>query len=170
MTPKSGLELLSAEAAACQYCALSSETRFSAAGSAPAEIAYVVPKPLLEESAEAAMLAGALDKLGRTWWVSALTKCFSRQPNPSELIECSAYFRTELLYVQPKLIIGFGRDVAVGLELHAGPGWRGRIQSFENIPTVVTYPLDYLANKATGVEKKRSSKDLLRAVALVFGS
>lgn len=170
-TQKTGLELLAEDVATCRHCALSSNLKAVAAGSAPAEVAYITPQPLLEEQSEPeiAALTGIITRLEKAWWVSSVVKCAGRLPSPAELVECSAYFRTELLYVQPRLVVGFGRDVAAGLELYSGPGWRGRVQDFEGTPVVVTYALDYIARKATAVERKRASADVLRAVGIVFG-
>ena len=151
------LAQLAAEAAACTRCDLHQGRTKSvfARGSGDAEIAFVGEGPGFHEDQQGEPFVGKAGQLldnmiaamgyGRDEvYVCNVVKCRppdNRTPLPHESAACLPFLEQQLAIVQPKAIVALGRTAAQGLGLidETTRGWRGRWQTWRDIPVMSTY-------------------------------
>lgn len=93
----------------------------------------------------------------------------NRNPEPEELVRCSAYLVRQIELVQPKLLLAMGRfAVQVLLDSSEPIGrLRGRVHRWRALPVVVTYHPAYLLRNPA--DKARAWADLCLAASQLSG-
>jgi uracil-DNA glycosylase len=150
------LEQLAAAAASCTACALHRNRQRSvfARGSIDAELVLVGEGPGQEEDLRGLPFVGPagqlldrmIDAMGferEEVYICNIVKCRppnNRTPQPDEAIACARFLTPQLELVSPKVIVALGRCATehLGVAPAAGP-WRGRWNSYRDIPVMPTY-------------------------------
>jgi uracil-DNA glycosylase len=95
------------------------------------------------------MVAAIGLKRGSNLYIANVLKCRppnNRNPEPSEVAECSPHLVRQIELVQPRVILAMGRFAAQTL-LNSDASiasMRGKIHRYQGVPTVVTYHPAYL--------------------------
>ena len=105
-------------------------------------------------------------------YIANVLKCRppgNRNPEPSEVAQCSPHLLRQLNLIRPKLIVAMGRFAAqTMLATDASiASLRGRVHSYQGVPLIVTYHPAYLLR--TPADKSKSWQDLLFAVRTMEG-
>jgi uracil-DNA glycosylase family 4 len=105
-------------------------------------------------------------------YIANVLKCRppgNRNPEPSEVAQCSPHLLRQLGLIQPKLIVAMGRFAAQTLLTTDASiaSLRGRVHSYQGVPLIVTYHPAYLLR--TPADKSKSWQDLLFAVRTMEG-
>jgi uracil-DNA glycosylase len=150
------LEQLAAAAATCTACGLHRHRQQSvfARGSMDAELVMVGEGPGQEEDLRGLPFVGPagqlLDRMIHAMgferdevYICNIVKCRppnNRTPQPDEAIACARFLTPQLELVSPKVIVALGRCATehLGVAPAAGP-WRGRWNSYRDIPVMPTY-------------------------------
>lgn len=151
------LATLAPELVRCRACRLAITRKQVVPGTGTAGAALLIlgeypsddETPGLPFSREAGLLmsrmlaAIGLDR-DRDCFETTAVKCrppMDRDPAPDELSSCLPFLERQLLSIQPKAILAFGRisaQILLGSK-EALPRFRGRIHHWRGIPLVVTY-------------------------------
>ena len=123
---------------------------------------------LLDRMLQAIGLARAPGEPARQVYIANTLKCRpprNRNPEPDELVRCSAYLHRQIELVQPHLLLAMGRfAVQTLLDSHEAIGrLRGRVHRWRDLPVVVTYHPAYLLRNPA--DKARAWADLCLAAA-----
>jgi uracil-DNA glycosylase family 4 len=89
----------------------------------------------------------------------------NRNPEPDELVRCSAYLYRQIELVQPRVLLAMGRFAVQALLDSQEPigRLRGRVHRWRTLPVVVTYHPAYLLRNPA--DKARAWADLCLAAA-----
>jgi DNA polymerase len=103
-------------------------------------------------------------------YIANILKCRppnNRDPEASEIDNCSTYLRQQIEFIQPKAIFAVGRIAAQALlnSTETIGAMRGRQHSYEGVPLVASYHPAYLLRKPS--EKRKSWQDLLLLKSLM---
>lgn len=162
---------------ACGLCKTRTHTVFGV-GDEQAEWMIIGEAPGAEEDARGEPFVGQAGRLldnmlaaldmqrASNIYIANVLKCRppgNRNPEASEVAECSPHLRRQIALIQPKLIIAMGRSAAQTLlDTNASiASMRGKLFSFEGVPVIVTYHPAYLLRSLP--EKAKSWEDLLFA-------
>lgn len=173
---------------ACRLCESRTQTVFGVGnprahcmiiGEAPGEKEDLQGEPfvgaagqLLDRMLQAIDLTRADAEPSRQVYIANTLKCRpprNRNPEPDELVRCSAYLIRQIELVQPKLLLAMGRfAVQILLDSHDPIGrLRGRVHRWRNLPVVVTYHPAYLLRNPA--DKARAWADLCLAASQLPG-
>jgi DNA polymerase len=127
---------------------------------------------LLDRMLQAIDLTRADAEPSRQVYIANTLKCRpprNRNPEPDELVRCSAYLIRQIELVQPKLLLAMGRfAVQILLDSHDPIGrLRGRVHRWRSLPVVVTYHPAYLLRNPA--DKARAWADLCLAASQLPG-
>jgi DNA polymerase len=152
-----GLATLNQELVRCRACRLATTRKQVVPGTGSAGAALLVlgeypsddETPGLPFARDAGLLmARMLAAIGldrtRDCFETTAVKCrppMDRDPSPDELASCLPFLERQLMMVQPKAILAFGRISAQILlgSREALPRLRGRVHQWRGIPLVATY-------------------------------
>ena len=119
--------------------------------------------------AEAKASASAASAAQPVAYLTHAVKCrpVGRNPDPTELVTCSAYLSRQVALVQPHIILAMGRFAIQSLLGSTEPmgKLRGRVHDYQGVPVVVTFPPDALLRNAA--EKAKAWEDLVLALGVV---
>ena len=171
---------LKAAVASCEACALS-KTRSNAVlgvGDERAEWLLVGEAPGAEEDARGEPFVGQAGRLldnmlvsiglqrGSNVYIANVLKCRppgNRNPEASEVDQCSPHLERQIALIKPRLIVAMGRFSAQTL-LGTGAtiaALRGRPHQYRGVPLVVTYHPAYLLRNLA--DKAKAWEDLCLA-------
>ncbi|MBS0335944.1 MAG: uracil-DNA glycosylase [Proteobacteria bacterium] len=119
-----------------------------------------------------AMLASIGLKRGTNVYIANVLKCRppgNRNPEPSEVAQCSPHLLRQVELIRPRLILAMGRfAVQTLLSTDASiASLRGRVHAYHGVPLIVTYHPAYLLR--TLPDKAKAWQDLLFAVRTMEG-
>jgi uracil-DNA glycosylase family 4 len=173
---------LQTQAQNCQACGLCEARQQSVwgQGAAPARWLFVVDPPGLQEEKQAQALTGEAQQLfthmlkslrldpQQDIFITPITKCRppqDRNPQAIELALCLNYLKRQVALLQPQVIVVMGRWALQALipEKQALGKLRAQVHAFEGIPTIVTYPPQYLLRNPA--DKAKAWTDLCLAAA-----
>jgi uracil-DNA glycosylase family 4 len=167
---------------ACRLCEGRTQTVFGVGnqqahcmivGEAPGENEDLQGEPfvgaagqLLDRMLQAIGLTRASAEPAQQVYIANTLKCRpprNRNPEPDELVLCSAYLRRQIELVQPRLLLAMGRFAVHTLLDSSEPigRLRGRVHRFGGRPVVVTYHPAYLLRNPA--DKARAWADLCLA-------
>lgn len=173
-----GLEMIAAEAAACQRCLLGQARRQPLPGTGPLDPPFAlileIPDKEQDASGEASTgeVAGLLSKIVQAMgtevekcFVTFAAKCHSlpfRPPHPQEVEACRPYLVRQLELVRPGAIICFGsgglRSLIPSAVEEGVNAYQGRALEYRGIPLLMTLPLPAIVSHRP--RKKRVWDDL----------
>jgi uracil-DNA glycosylase len=119
-----------------------------------------------------AMLAAINLARGTNVYIANVLKCrppSNRNPDPSEVAQCSPHLQRQIELIQPRLILAMGRfavQTLLGTEASIA-SLRGKLHAYHGVPLVVTYHPAYLLR--TLPDKAKAWQDLLFAVRTFEG-
>ncbi len=162
----------------CDLAATRTQTVFGV-GNQAADLVLVGEAPGAEEDRQGEPFVGRAGQLLNAMlhaiglqreqiYIMNILKCRppnNRDPQPSEITQCSAYLERQLALLQPKVVVALGRVAAHHLLKNPMPlaKLRGKVWQLENkpqIPLIVTYHPAYLLRSPH--EKVKSYLDLLQ--------
>jgi len=90
----------------------------------------------------------------------------NRPPTPSEMQTCRPYLMEQIEIIQPKVIVALGATAVEGLLGHRAPmhQLRGRWNSFNGTPLMVTYHPAYLLRNQSPSEKRKVWEDMMQVL------
>ena len=179
-------EQLKAAVPQCRACALSASrtnTVFGV-GDEHADWLIVGEAPGAEEDARGEPFVGQAGRLldnmlasiglkrGANVYIANVLKCRppgNRNPERTEVEQCSPYLQRQIELIRPKLIVAMGRfAVQTLLDTDASIGsLRGRVHRYRGVPLVVTYHPAYLLRSLH--EKAKAWEDLCFARRTLAG-
>jgi len=118
------------------------------------------------------MLASIGLKRGANVYIANVLKCRppgNRNPERTEVEQCSPYLQRQIELIRPKLIVAMGRfAVQTLLDTDASIGsLRGRVHRYRGVPLIVTYHPAYLLRSLH--EKAKAWEDLCFAKRTLSG-
>jgi uracil-DNA glycosylase family 4 len=119
-----------------------------------------------------AMLAAIGLSRGANVYIANVLKCrppANRNPDPSEVAQCSPHLQRQVDLLKPRLILAMGRfavQTLLGTEASIA-SLRGRLHAYHGVPLIVTYHPAYLLR--TLPDKAKAWQDLLFAVRTFEG-
>jgi uracil-DNA glycosylase family 4 len=162
---------------ACSLCRTRRNTVFGV-GDAAAQWMIIGEAPGAEEDARGEPFVGQAGRLldnmlaslqmtrDKNVFIANVLKCRppgNRNPEPSEVAQCSPYLVRQVELIQPKLILAMGRFAAQAL-LNTDASiasLRGKLHRYKNVPVIVTYHPAYLLRNLP--DKLKAWEDLLFA-------
>jgi uracil-DNA glycosylase len=171
------LQTAVANCAACGLCKTRTNTVFGV-GDAEAEWMLVGEAPGAEEDARGEPFVGQAGRLldsmlaaidltrEKNVYIANVLKCRppgNRNPEPSEVAQCSPHLIRQIALVRPKLIVAMGRFAAQTLLASDSSisSMRGRRFSYQGVPLIVTYHPAYLLRSLQ--DKSKAWEDLVFA-------
>src|SRR5215831_11925904 len=90
----------------------------------------------------------------------------NRPPTPTEMQTCRPYLMEQIEIIQPKVIVALGATAVEGLLGHRAPmhQLRGRWNSFNGTPLMVTYHPAYLLRNQSPSEKRKVWEDMMQVL------
>ena len=90
----------------------------------------------------------------------------NRPPTPSEMQTCRPYLMEQIDIIQPKVIVALGATAVEGLLGNRAPmhQLRGRWNSFNGTPLMVTYHPAYLLRNQSPSEKRKVWEDMMQVL------
>ncbi|HEY6070449.1 MAG TPA: uracil-DNA glycosylase [Chthoniobacterales bacterium] len=90
----------------------------------------------------------------------------NRPPTPSEMQTCRPYLMEQIDIIQPKVIVALGATAVEGLLGNRTPmhQLRGRWNSFNGTPLMVTYHPAYLLRNQAASEKRKVWEDMMQVL------
>jgi len=90
----------------------------------------------------------------------------NRPPTPSEMQTCRPYLMEQIDIIQPKVIVALGATAVEGLLGNRAPmhQLRGRWNSFNGTPLMVTYHTAYLLRNQAPSEKRKVWEDMMQVL------
>jgi len=119
-----------------------------------------------------AMLAAINLSRSTNVYIANVLKCrppANRNPDPSEVAQCSPHLQRQIDLIKPRLILAMGRfavQTLLGTEASIA-SLRGKLHAYHGVPLVVTYHPAYLLR--TLPDKAKAWQDLLFAVRTFEG-
>jgi uracil-DNA glycosylase family 4 len=119
-----------------------------------------------------AMLAAINLSRGTNVYIANVLKCrppANRNPDPSEVAQCSPHLQRQIDLIRPRLILAMGRfavQTLLGTEALIA-SLRGKVHAYHGVPLIVTYHPAYLLR--TLPDKAKAWQDLLFAVRTFEG-
>jgi len=94
------------------------------------------------------------------------SKFGNRPPTPSEMQTCRPYLMEQIDIIQPKVIVALGATAVEGLLGNRAPmhQMRGRWDSFNGTPLMVTYHPAYLLRNQSPSEKRKVWEDMMQVL------
>ena len=177
---------LKAAVPACTACALHksrTQTVFGV-GDEDADWLLVGEAPGAEEDQQGEPFVGQAGKLldamlasiglarGTNVYIANVLKCRppgNRNPDASEVAQCSPHLARQVELIQPRLILAMGRfavQTLLGTDASIS-SLRGKVHAYRGVPLIVTYHPAYLLR--TLPDKAKAWQDLLFAVRTMEG-
>lgn len=170
----------------CEHLACSRTQTVFGIGSADAELMFVGEAPGADEDAQGEPFVGRagqlLTKIIRAMgfqreqvYIANILKCRpdmpagsfgNRAPTPSEMQTCRPYLLEQIDIIQPKVLVALGAVAVEGLLGSRGTmrELRGRWNSFNGIPLMITYHPAYLLRNQSPAEKRKVWEDMLQVL------
>jgi DNA polymerase len=159
---------------ACPLHATRTQTVFGV-GDEQADWLFVGEGPGAEEDAKGEPFVGQAGKLldnmlaaiglqrGQNVYIANIVKCrppANRNPQPQEAQTCEPYLNRQIGLIKPKLIVALGKVAAVNLLGREASivSLRGKVESCQGIPMIVTYHPAYLLRNLP--DKAKAWQDL----------
>jgi uracil-DNA glycosylase len=94
------------------------------------------------------------------------SKFGNRPPTPTEMQTCKPYLMEQIDIIQPKVIVALGATAVEGLLGNRAPmhQLRGRWNSFNGTPLMVTYHPAYLLRNQSPSEKRKVWEDMMQVL------
>jgi uracil-DNA glycosylase len=170
----------------CSHLASSRTQTVFGVGNPDAEIMFVGEAPGADEDAQGEPFVGRagqlLTKIIRAMgfaredvYIANILKCRpdtpagsfgNRAPTPQEMQTCRPYLLEQIGIIQPKVIVALGAVAVEGLLGTRGTmrELRGRWNSFNGIPLMITYHPAYLLRNQSPSEKRKVWEDMLQVL------
>jgi DNA polymerase len=155
-------------------------------GSADADLMFVGEAPGADEDAQGEPFVGRAGQLltriikamgfaREEVYIANILKCRpdtpgsaygNRPPTPSEMQTCRPYLMEQIGIIQPKVIVALGATAVEGLLGNRAPmhQLRGRWNSFNGTPLMVTYHPAYLLRNQSPSEKRKVWEDMMQVL------
>jgi uracil-DNA glycosylase family 4 len=170
----------------CSHLASSRTQTVFGVGNPNAEIMFVGEAPGADEDAQGEPFVGRagqlLTKIIRAMgfprenvYIANILKCRpdmpggslgNRAPTPQEMQTCRPYLLEQIRIIQPKVIVALGAVAVEGLLGTRGTmrELRGRWNSFNGTPLMITYHPAYLLRNQSPSEKRKVWEDMLQVL------
>jgi uracil-DNA glycosylase len=167
----------------CPHLASSRTQTVFGVGSANAELMFVGEAPGADEDAQGEPFVGRAGQLltriiqtmgfaRENVYIANILKCRpdmpagsfgNRAPTPAEMQTCRPYLMEQIDIIQPKVIVALGATAVEGLLGTRGTmrELRGRWNSFNGTPLMITYHPAYLLRNQSLSEKRKVWEDML---------
>jgi uracil-DNA glycosylase family 4 len=167
----------------CPHLASSRTQTVFGVGSADAELMFVGEAPGADEDAQGEPFVGRAGQLltriiqtmgfaRENVYIANILKCRpdmpagsfgNRAPTPAEMQTCRPYLMEQIDIIQPKVIVALGATAVEGLLGTRGTmrELRGRWNSFNGTPLMITYHPAYLLRNQSPSEKRKVWEDML---------
>ncbi len=184
--PRSRLEVLQDEVCHCAKCPHLAQSRTQTVfgvGNPKAELMFVGEAPGAEEDLRGEPFVGRagqlltriIETMGYSRaeiYIANILKCRpdmppgysgNRPPTPIEMATCIGYLREQIAIVRPKVLVALGATAVEGLlgTRSTMREVRGRWQTFNDTPLMITYHPSYLLRNQTLEEKRKVWEDML---------
>jgi DNA polymerase len=172
--------------AKCPHLARSRTQTVFGVGNLDADILFVGEAPGAEEDAQGEPFVGRAGQLltriiqamgfGRSdVYIANILKCRpdmpagstgNRPPTPEEMQTCRPYLLEQIRVIEPRVIVALGAVAVEGLLGSRGTmrELRGRWNSFDGIPLMITYHPAYLLRNQSPSEKRKVWEDMLQVL------
>jgi len=170
----------------CSHLASSRTQTVFGVGNPHAEIMFIGEAPGADEDAQGEPFVGRagqlLTKIIRAMgfaredvYIANILKCRpdvpagsfgNRAPTPQEMQTCRPYLLEQIRIIQPKVIVALGAVAVEGLLGTRGTmrDLRGRWNSFDGTPLMITYHPAYLLRNQSPSEKRKVWEDMLQVM------
>ena len=170
----------------CSHLASSRTQTVFGVGNPHAEIMFIGEAPGADEDAQGEPFVGRagqlLTKIIRAMgfaredvYIANILKCRpdvpagsfgNRAPTPQEMQTCRPYLLEQIRIIQPKVIVALGAVAVEGLLGTRGTmrELRGRWNSFDGTPLMITYHPAYLLRNQSPSEKRKVWEDMLQVL------
>jgi DNA polymerase len=167
----------------CPHLASSRTQTVFGVGSADADLMFVGEAPGADEDAQGEPFVGRAGQLltriiqtmgfaRENVYIANILKCRpdmpagsfgNRAPTPAEMQTCRPYLMEQIDIIQPKVIVALGATAVEGLLGTRGTmrELRGRWNSFNGTPLMITYHPAYLLRNQSLSEKRKVWEDML---------
>jgi uracil-DNA glycosylase len=175
--------------AKCPHLASSRTQTVFGVGSPDAELMFVGEAPGADEDAQGEPFVGRAGQLltriiqtmgfaRENVYIANILKCRpdmpagsfgNRAPTPAEMQTCRPYLMEQIDIIQPKVIVALGATAVEGLLGTRGTmrELRGRWNSFNGTPLMITYHPAYLLRNQSLSEKRKVWEDMLLVLELL---
>jgi len=170
----------------CPHLASSRTQTVFGVGNLEAEIMFIGEAPGVDEDAQGEPFVGragqlltkiirAMGFLREDVYIANILKCRpdmpagsfgNRAPTPQEMQTCRPYLLEQIRIIQPKVLVALGAVAVEGLLGTRGTmrELRGRWNSFNGTPLMITYHPAYLLRNQSPSEKRKVWEDMLQVL------